>query len=103
MMDINAVKTDILSRFHGMRMQRPAAKTHRTKSVRITPETYLLARIYAEANDMTIRDAIAHLVSLAMMHVYKLEGVDSGGSAKPSAVGLSSPTLGTAKMRSPHA
>ena len=89
MMGIDALKTDILSRFHGMRMQRPAAQTHRTKSVRITPETYLLARIYAEANDMTIRDAIAHLVGVAMMHVYKLQGVESGGSAKPTGVGLS--------------
>ena len=102
-MGIDAVKADILSRFQGKRMQRPAAKTHRTKSVRITPETYLLARIYAEANDMTIRDAIAHLVSVAMTHVYKLEGVDSGGSAKLSGIGLSRTTLGTAKMRSPDA
>ena len=102
MMGIDALKADILSRFQGKRMQRPAAKTHRTKSVRITPETYLLARIYAEANNMTIRDAIAHLVSLAMMQVHNLQGIESGGSAKPSGVGSSSPTLGTAKMRSPH-
>ena len=102
-MGINAVKTDILSRFQGKRMQRPAAKCHRTKSVRITPETYLLARIYAEANDMTVRDAIAHLVAVAMTHVYKLEGVDSESAAKPSGIGLSMTTLGTAKMRSPEA
>jgi len=74
-MNIAAIRTRIVRRFQVKRMQRPTAASCKIKSVRMSTGTYLLARMYAEEHDMTIRDAIGYLISVGA----SLVGIDRDG------------------------
>ena len=74
-MGIEAIKRRIVRRFQRMRRRRPTAASRKIKSVRMSTGTYLLARMYAEEHDMTIRDAIGYLISVGA----SLVGIDRDG------------------------